>query len=323
MKSEPVQSQYDLRPRTRKMADFLLAHGLIQSPESDKSDMGCRKEDRINKFFPATENSKETSSSKKQKLDSTKGPKKNEKLYKTTSGILSIVRTCGIRLGTWDMFTRESLSQMFLAILDKFGPNPSEDEIAIVVADVACGLHPFIESRGKQNEIFNKYAKLRYCLDTFHGDNHRKPTCLPSGEEAKYNPRLPAFKDLFGANLEAAENSFRAMNDHKSVTRYMTGAKRLVYFLIIEDMLNARLENEMTKKGQTLISGQDAGWRKKNVSVSEMVLRKGGLPGSAGPTILEYEEIVNTSFSDKVFSTLKYAMIENDKYVPLESLMSK
>ena len=47
------------------MADFLLAHGLIQSPESDKSDMGCRKEDRINKFFPATENSKETSSIQK------------------------------------------------------------------------------------------------------------------------------------------------------------------------------------------------------------------------------------------------------------------
>ena len=77
-----------------------------------------------------------------------------------------------------------------------------------------------------------------------------KECCLPSGPNAKYNPRLKQFEYLRGSNLEAAENSFRAVNKHKSSTKsviicenfflnnffsYMTAGRRMVYFLILED----------------------------------------------------------------------------------------
>ena len=78
-----------------------------------------------------------------------------------------------------------------------------------------------------------------------------KESCLPSGPNAKYNPRLKQFDYLRGSNLEAAENSFRAVNKHKSSTKFviiceefflkffffsfMTAGRRMVYFLIIED----------------------------------------------------------------------------------------
>ena len=73
-----------------------------------------------------------------------------------------------MRLGTYDCYTHESLSQIgiygnfefyqcnetsnfdifsVLTLIDKFGLKPDENEIKIISYDVACGLAPFLEHR--------------------------------------------------------------------------------------------------------------------------------------------------------------------------------
>ena len=47
---------------------------------------------------------------------------------------------------------------------------PKSDEIKVIVADVACGLHPFLEERKHLNETFKLYSEISFVLDTFHGD---------------------------------------------------------------------------------------------------------------------------------------------------------
>ena len=47
---------------------------------------------------------------------------------------------------------------------------PKSDELKVIVADVACGLHPFLEERKHLNETFRFYSELTFVLDTFHGD---------------------------------------------------------------------------------------------------------------------------------------------------------
>ena len=159
---------------------------------------------------------------------------KGEK-YSLILGIISIIRPCGIRLGTYECYTKESTSQLVLCLIDKFGMVPSSEEIKVIVADVACGLHPFLEERKHLNGTFKLYSELTFVLDTFHGDKviistfvalcncivikHVRECCLPSGPNAKYNPRLKQFEYLRGSNLEAAEYSFKAINKHKSSTK--------------------------------------------------------------------------------------------------------
>ena len=73
-------------------------------------------------------------------------------------------------LGTYECYTKESTSQLILCLIDKFGMVPKSDEIKVIVADVACGLHPFLEERKHLNETFKLYSEISFVLDTFHGD---------------------------------------------------------------------------------------------------------------------------------------------------------
>ena len=52
----------------------------------------------------------------------------------------------------------------------QFGTNPNQSEVKVIVADVACGLHRYLEERKHQNETFLRYSKLSFMLDTWHGD---------------------------------------------------------------------------------------------------------------------------------------------------------
>ena len=51
--------------------------------------------------------------------------------------------------------------------------NPSREDVKVIVADVACGLHPFLRERKHLNETFKLYSELTFVLDTFHGDKVR------------------------------------------------------------------------------------------------------------------------------------------------------
>ena len=138
-------------------------------------------------------------------------------------------------MGTIECYTEESSSQLILALIDKFGPIPNPEDIEIVCCDVACGLHKFLAKRAPHNDVLSQYYNLEYVLDAFHRNKHTEEECMPGG---RFNVRSDKFKYLFGANLEAAESSFKGVNKFKNTLNYMTAGKRMVFLALFEDAFN-------------------------------------------------------------------------------------
>ena len=238
-KKSPTLPQMDLRPQTRLFLKKLKEQQVIDEIDDEKGDLGCRKKENWKQF------------------------------YETTSGIISIVRTCLMRLGTYESFTHESPSQHIAALVDKFGLDPSPDEITGVVMDIACSVHPYLVKKGHDNEVLQKYGNLTWLLDTFHADTHRKPECI-NGPEGVYNPRLPKHSNIFGSRLEAAESSFRQMNKLKSSLNYMTAGKRMMFITLFEDSLNYRQELRQEKEKSLIVAGYKQGWRGDNIDYNAL-----------------------------------------------------
>ena len=92
------------------------------------------------------------------------------------------------------------------------------------------------------------------------------------GVEGKYNPRLDKFKYLRGSNLEAAETSFVILNKFKNSCNYMTAAKRMTFFTLLEDALNYRKEKQQETKGNLLQAGYKRGNIKSNLMVNNLYI---------------------------------------------------
>ena len=54
-----------------------------------------------------------------------------------------------------------------LSLVDKFGLDPQDSEIRVVIADVACGLSRFLTSRSEKNEVLKKYGELQFVLGKY------------------------------------------------------------------------------------------------------------------------------------------------------------
>ena len=93
----------------------------------------------------------------------------NGEKYSPILGILSIIRPCGIRIVIYECNTKESTSQLALCLIDKFVLVPSSEDTKVIVADIACELHPFLKERKHLNGTFNPYFELSFVLHTFHG----------------------------------------------------------------------------------------------------------------------------------------------------------
>ena len=109
------------------------------------------------------------------------GCKKDENIdrfYSRTAGMFYFFRPCGIRLGHFEMYTAESLSSIFLWIVDLFGVVPSLDFLRGIVYDRACDLLPFLQRLAKEgNKIAQNYINLLYIVDIFHCEKHTMPKC--------------------------------------------------------------------------------------------------------------------------------------------------
>ena len=78
-------------------------------------------------------------------------------------------RPCGIRLGNYEMYTAEALSDIFKFFLDLFGKYPSPEELQEVVYDCACDFHPFLILLAEEgNEEASRYLQLFFMVDIFH-----------------------------------------------------------------------------------------------------------------------------------------------------------
>ena len=267
-KPEPVAAttQIDIRPQTRAWTKKMLELKALPCIEEDNGPIGCREEQNIKKY------------------------------YDRTAGLISIVRGCDIRLGTIESYTKESASQLVMALVDRFGVEPNQSEIKCVIADVACGLSKFLDERGKMNETLKKYSELDFVVDSFHVKTHKKKECQP-GE--KFHPSHPKFSYLEGTHFEAAETSFVALNKCKQMLNKMTGARRIVFIMLLEDVLNDVKEQEIKKKGKLEVSGSALGWRNTEFDYEGLYeglrLYKGKLPGHSSATIIPVDEISNSN----------------------------
>lgn len=196
----------DLRPVTRSITRHI--------PKAIKSDEGCKDDKNIVKY------------------------------YNRTAGMFYLFRPCGIRLANYEMYTAESVSDIFRYLIDLFGATP--DFISGIGYDRVCDLHPFIKRLADNgNEIAKVYADLLYLVDIFHVEKHVRPKCTLGDAECEYHPHLSKFDHIKGINTEIAEQSFKEINQYKCSTRKMTYAKRLLFLKLMDHSSNMRKISKM------------------------------------------------------------------------------
>ena len=85
----------------------------------------------------------------------------------------------------------ESLSGVFLWLIDLFGEQPSPDYIKGIVYDRACDLHPFFKRLSREgNVVAGAFEKLVHIVDIFHAEKHTMEKCVITSPECLYHPHL-------------------------------------------------------------------------------------------------------------------------------------
>ena len=138
------------------------------------------------------------------------------------------------------MYTAESLSHVFLSLIDLFGD--CMEELLGIVYDRACDLHPFVLRLAKEGNVHAEaLSQLQYIVDIFHAEKHTRPKCVLGNDQCYYHPHLEKFEHVRKMNTEVAEQSFTHITPFKSITRKMRYGKRLVYLKLLDDYVNERM----------------------------------------------------------------------------------
>jgi hypothetical protein len=153
----------------------------------------------------------------------------------TSAGILVTILNCGIIISILPLCGAESLSQVFVHMVDLFDTHG--DVLPLNLAyDDGCHLRRFAELRKEVSAIAMKFwimVGFRIVIDRFHWKNHVKghlycqEHCNPSDN-----------KDIEGANSEICEQSFRWFARHKYSVNHMSPARFLFFMLVIADKRN-------------------------------------------------------------------------------------
>ena len=154
--------------------------------------------------------------------------------------MLFLIRPCGTIVGFKEMFSHESLTQVFMFLRKLFiSDERIKERIKYLGYDRSCELHPFICKLSKQGvegaaEILEK---VEFLVDIFHVLKHTMPSCMPlkDNPNCKYHPKLEKFKEIHGCNTESCEQAFKKLNRFKYGTRHMTRHKRMVFFTLLNN----------------------------------------------------------------------------------------
>ena len=156
-----------------------------------------------------------------------------------TAGIAAIVRPCGIIVNITEMYTCESMTQMYLFLLGTFACGKDIDHLKLLGYDRACGLEPFLQNLAKKDIYSAKYLlkHTKFLVDRFHVKGHTEKGCLPpaNNPDCKYHPDLPAFSEVSDVNTECAEQAFRWLNKLKFSLRQMS---RYKFNFFLYEMIN-------------------------------------------------------------------------------------
>ena len=132
-------------------------------------------------------------------IEGCKKEKNIERYFDRTAGMFYVFRSCGIRLGNYEMYVAESVSDVLTFLIDMFGSNPASSLIEGVAYDRSCDLHPFIvRLAANGNQIARNYLRLAYMVDIWHVGKHKEPTCVFGNPECEYHPRLEKFSHVMG-----------------------------------------------------------------------------------------------------------------------------
>ncbi len=193
-------------------------------------------------------------------LDSQEGsngcrkPENVQKFYNRTAGLAALVRPCGIVINWTEMFTSESLTQMYLFLIFTFGRGKDIEHLRYLGFDRACGLEPFLQNLAKKDVMFAKYLlrHVKFLVDRFHVKGHTANCCTPLEDNplCKYHPGLEQFKEVRDANTECAEQAFKWMNKLRYGARQMSRYKFNFYLHIMICTHNTLREQHLTSIGK-------------------------------------------------------------------------
>ena len=190
-------------------------------------------------------------------VESCKDNGKLNKFYHTSAGMFFAIRPCGVIVGCEEINSHESLTQAFIFLRKVFFKNNDVSRIVKFIGyNRACTLKPFIERLSLigvpgAEEMLNTVELL---VDIFHVMKHTNKCCMPlhNNENCKFHPRLDKFSEIHGANTESCEQAFKRLNRFKHSTRMMTRMKRIVFFYIVNNDYNERLEERSKLKAKNL-----------------------------------------------------------------------
>ena len=167
--------------------------------------------------------------------------------YNRTAGIAAIVRPCGIVVNFCEMYTCESMTQMYLFVALTFGHGDHIKRLKYLGYDRSCALEPFLQNRLKEGAYFDKFLlkNVKFLVDRFHVAKHTELCCMPPlNPLCKYHPDLPEFSELTGCNTQSAEQAFRWLNRFKNGLRHMSRYKfNLFLYTMIDTHNRFREEN--------------------------------------------------------------------------------
>ena len=122
-------------------------------------------------------------------VTSNEGCKKDlnvERFFSRTAGMIYLFRPCGISLSHCEMYTAESLTQVFSCLVNTFGTCPNNNELRSIVYDRSCDLDPFIQKLSLNgNHAAQNYKDLIYIVDIFHVEKHSSPKCILKSQVCK------------------------------------------------------------------------------------------------------------------------------------------
>lgn len=99
-------------------------------------------------------------------------PKKVNKFYDRTAGVVAAVRHCGI-VNFSEMFTCESPTQMYIFLAFIFGHGRDIDRLKYVAYD-SCDLHPFLCNLQRKGAYLASFLlkNVKFLVDIFHVEGH-------------------------------------------------------------------------------------------------------------------------------------------------------
>ena len=174
---------------------------------------------------------------------------KKSQFFETTAGMLALIRPCGIVVNMTEMFTSESLTQVFLFILRTFSRDIADiGRLKYLGYDRACALVPYLRNQAKNGSAGAKLLlqHVKFLVDIFHVSKHTEAVCMPpDNPKCQFHPHLSQFSKIKVVNTESCEQGFRRLNQYFEITRKMTQYKRDILFWFVNDSFNSDLEKKL------------------------------------------------------------------------------